>query len=86
MADVPHEHSLSEEIYSLRMLVFLEEEPQSNKYRQVILTPEQYNVVSVGISHNRRPIGGDMDEVEEHLSSEVYTLPDLQELPIDTSR
>tara|TARA_Y100000310_G_C20387157_1_gene670989 strand:+ start:410 stop:610 length:201 start_codon:yes stop_codon:yes gene_type:complete len=62
---------LFNEIYSTRLLVFIESEPQSNKYQQVILTPKQFKEVSDDIS-----LEGD----KLRLSKEIYKLPDLREV------
>lgn len=69
------------DLYNLRMLVFLETEPQSNEYKQVSLSPEQYKKVSkdivtkfVGRLDNKR------DTCEVILSEEVYKLPDLPDM------
>lgn len=65
-------------LYGTRLLVFLEDSPQSNKYRQVILTPEQFKDFSnsIGTVVNK---DGDDEDVEMTLSDKIYTLPDLQE-------
>lgn len=72
---------LSSEIYSQRMLVFLEISPQSNQYRQVLLTPKQYKKVSDSIFIKlieKKPDGKQIVEIEE--SDEIYTLPDLMDI------
>lgn len=63
------------------MLVFLEVEPQSNKYRQVILTPEQFKKVSDASVHRTIERRGNDSLCEHILGDEIYTLPDLHELP-----
>ncbi len=64
-----------------RLLVFLETDAQSNKYNQVILSPQQFKKVSDAIINSART-GDDlkpgMEEVELTTSEEEYTLPDLQ--------
>lgn len=69
------------DLYGTRLLVFLETEPQSNKYNQVLLNPAQFKAVSnnigVYLDEECRP-GFEVKEVE--LSDEEYTLPDLQEI------
>ncbi len=71
------------ELYIQRMLVFLETEPQSNKYHQVMLNAEQFKKVSDAIIVSTKPDaslkpGYDMAEIE--MSEEEYTLPDLQDI------
>lgn len=67
------------ELYETRMLVFMETSPQSNKYNQVMLTPEQYKAVSGEISTlisvDKENPNKEIRELD--LSEEVYTLPDL---------
>lgn len=63
-----------------RLLVFLETEPQSNKYRQVILTPEQFKKMSDVICEvvDKK---GDEETVSINMSIGTYLLPDLNEFP-----
>lgn len=67
------------ELYETRMLVFMETAPQSNKYRQVWLTHEQFKEVSKNISTlvkvDENNPNKEIREIE--LSDEVYPLPDL---------
>lgn len=63
------------------MLVFLEVEPQSNQYRQVLLTPEQFKKISDASVHRTIEQRGNDSICEHRLSNEIYTLPDLEELP-----
>ncbi len=66
-------------LYGTRLLVFLEDSPQSNQYHQVRLTPAQFKVVSDSIS-NVVGRNGDDEDVEIEMSVDTYTLPDLQEI------
>lgn len=66
-------------LYGTRLLVFLEDAPQSNQYHQVRLTPEQFKRVSDSIS-NVVAKNGDDEDVEVEMSINTYTLPDLQEI------
>lgn len=66
------------DLYGIRVLFFIEEEPQSNKYRQIILTPEEFKKVSMSIGSVVQVDGHDQT-VELNLSDELYTLPDLQD-------
>ena len=70
----------SDALYEQRILVFIEVNFLSNKYRQVLLTNKQYKAVGTAIG---KPTGikcksgkHDMWEIEE--GDEEYTLPDLQ--------
>ena len=74
------EKQISEyDLYGLRLLAFNETEPQSNQYRQVILTEEQFKAFSDAVCtvHGRE---GDKETVSLQMSEEIYTLPDLQEI------
>lgn len=75
------------EIYGLRTLVFVEVEPQSNKYHQVLLSPEMYKDLTGSISKvsSTFKLGRNettdrfvpIEERELKTSEEEYTLPDL---------
>lgn len=68
------------QLYHVRMLIFVEEEPQSNKYRQVILSPEQLRAVSDAIAVNKQAFNnGKQRSIEVQLSDQVFKLPDLQD-------
>ena len=66
------------DLFGTRLLVFVEESPQSNKYRQIILNAEEFKKVSfsIGTITSRN---GDDEMVEFQMSEELYDLPDLQE-------
>lgn len=71
-------------LYGLRTLLFIETEPQSNKYCQVILTDEQFKKVSDAIAEcftvrKGEDIRNGFEEISMILSDEEYTLPDLNE-------
>ena len=70
-------------IHELRLLVFLEVEPQSNKYNQVYLDAEQFKKVSDSIVI-RKLESNNMKEgfelCENAQSDEEYVLPDLQSI------
>ncbi len=66
------------ELYTTRLLIFLEDEPQSNTYRQVILTPEQFKTTSLSLGEVLHT-EGDQQDVALQLSEETYQLPDLPE-------
>ena len=65
------------DLYEQRMLVFMEEEPQSNKYRQVLLNAEEFKRFSMSIGTVTSEKYGDIEMVEMKLSDKIYTLPDL---------
>ena len=65
-------------IYEQRLLVFIEQEPQSNKYCQVIFTQDEFKKLSDTIGKEN---GLTEDGLEKRImceSEEEYTLPDLQ--------
>lgn len=62
------------------MLVFLEEGPQSNQYRQVILDAKKFKAVSDTICGGPVADGKDEEEVEIQMTEELYDLPDLPEI------
>lgn len=75
------ESDIYTEIYGLRVLVFLELEPQSNKYQQVMLDADQFKKVSMAMSvATGREIRDGIDEAKTYLSEETYELPDLKEI------
>lgn len=68
-------------MYGTRMLVFIEEEPQSNKYRQVLLNAEQFKKVSDSIIKIEKQADENGQEIVSFdQSEESYTLPDLKEI------
>ena len=64
-----------------RLLVFLEAKPLSNKYRQVILSKEQYKQITEDICDNivNNPKKGDQ-LCYMTFSRALYDLPDLQHI------
>ena len=81
--------SNTSELFSQRCLVFLETEPQSNKYSQVILSQEQFKKISDAIISTFVPeehpeleegtLAPGMEIVNIELSEEEYELPDLKQ-------
>ena len=81
--------SNQDELFSQRCLVFLETEPQSNKYNQVILSKEQFKkvsdaIISTFVSEEHPELEeveliDGMEIVNIELSDEEYELPDLQQ-------
>lgn len=66
------------ELYTIRTLIFLETEPQSNEYHQVMLDQEIFKKVTEVMSTLVKE--GDVQEVKLDLSEEIYKLPDLQDI------
>jgi hypothetical protein len=62
-----------DDLYKLRILVFIENEPQSNLYRQVILSPHQYQSVSSSIGEGGTPL-------KVLASEDLFKLPDLEDV------
>lgn len=67
------------ELYNTRLLVFLEVAPQSNNYQQVLFTQEEFKKTSETIG-NVVLVEGDDLTVAMNLSTEIYKLPDLQQI------
>ncbi len=66
-------------LYGTRLLVFLEDAPQSNQYHQIYLNKKQFKRVSDAVS-NVVARHGDDEDVEVEMSIDTYPLPDLQEI------
>ena len=76
-----HSHNLRHALYGIRTLIFIEDTPQSNKYRQVIVGPKKYKKISDAISQGKiKGKDGDLQIVAIEMSDELYNLPDLTEL------
>lgn len=74
---------LQTSINELRLLVFVEKEPQSNIYHQVAFDKEKFKEVSdvvfgMGIKSENLRKGMEMTNLE--CSNEEFTLPDLQSI------
>lgn len=66
-----------------RLLVFLETNPQTNTYNQVILSPEQFKKVSDATGEktdNNQNLKEGFEMFKTTLSEEKYILPDLQSI------
>lgn len=68
-------------LYGIRLLVFLEDDPQSNIYKQVIFTPEHFKKVSDAVCGSEAT-EEEEEEVEITMSVDTYKLPDLMETQI----
>lgn len=72
-------NQLSEyDLYGTRLLIFMEEKSYTNKYRQVLLTRQQFKVASLALGKVIAR-SGDNEEVELRLSNDIYPLPDLKQ-------
>ena len=67
------------ELYSTRLLVFLEDAPQTNKYRQVMLNKTQFKNVSDSVCGGAVK-EGEWEAVEIMMGEDIYKLPDLKEI------
>lgn len=67
------------ELYAIRTLVFVETEPQSNLYRQALLTQEQYKAMTTAISSNIIQGEDNLQTIEIELSDDIYPLPDIKD-------
>ncbi len=67
------------ELYSQRLLIFIETEPQSNIYKQLLLTGEEFKKITMNIGTVKGKKGR-IDVVEINESDETYVLPDLKQI------
>jgi hypothetical protein len=76
------ELSLWDKLNTLRLSLFLETEPQSNKYRHIPLTKAQFLFINSAICKptGRKMPNSDIDEVEIVMSNEIHKLPDVNNL------
>lgn len=67
-------------IYEQRMLIFIETEPQSNKYKQLILNPKEFKNISDALGKVVGEVNIDEKTAVGNYveSEEEYELPDLQ--------
>lgn len=77
---IPISDEFSDALYEQRILVFIEVDPLSNKYRQVILTNAQYKAMGTAVGKNtgKKCNSGRHEVWEIEESDEEYTLADLQ--------
>ncbi len=67
---------LAFQLYEMRMLVFLEIAPQSNKYRQVLLSPKEYKKMSFSFGEFKKRKDSKFDS-SVMCSEKIFDLPDL---------
>ncbi len=73
------------QLYETRMLIFIETGPQTNKYKQVLVTGEQFKIVSDAIStisSTEQDLKEGMEARDVDLSDETYELPDLNSIKL----
>lgn len=68
------------ELYSTRLLLFIEDKALSNKYRQVYLNKEEFKRVAFAFGRETGEKDGDTNIIEYLQSKEIYDLPDLKEI------
>lgn len=68
---------LDSQIFEQRMLMFLETDAQSNKYRQIIVNNEQFKTITGLIGKIGETVDG-IQQVQIEESEEIYDLPDLR--------
>lgn len=70
------------DLYTIRMLVFIEDTPQSNKYRQVRFTKDQHKLFSDAIA-KIFPNPNDPTNtfrIQLATSTKTFSLPDIPEI------
>ncbi len=75
-----NERDLWEELYTTRLLVFIETAPQSNKYRQVMLNPEEFKKMSFSIGHTVEILPNGDQRTEANFSNDTYDIPDVPQI------
>lgn len=78
MIEVPQEEL--EELYTTRLLCFLETSPQSNKYHQVLLNAEEFKRFSFSIGDKTEDLPNGAQGTFIKMSEETYALPDLKQI------
>ena len=76
------DYDLTSIVYENRLLIFLEDKPQSNTYRQLMFTAEEFQRVSLAIGSVIRKQSDGSQLVNLNESNETYKLPDLQSVNI----
>ncbi len=71
-------------LHSTRLLVFLEKEPLSNEYSQVMLDPEQFKHFSFSlgkiVARHDPSDPRKIDKVAVDITPETFKLPDLPQI------
>lgn len=80
MTNIPRKIELGD-LYGIRLLIFLEVSPQSNKYHQLYFTQEQFKEISLKVGDVIAPKDErHIETVKLEVSEDVYDLPDLQQV------
>lgn len=74
------DQELLQAIYGVRLLVFIETNPQTNKYHQVLLNPEEFKRVSFAFGTKRVAGKAGLLRTKIETGNVEYNLPDLQEI------
>ena len=71
-------------LHENRLLIFLETDPQSGKFQQLLLNAKQFKRISDAIFQDTRIEMSDLKEGHEvaelEVSDETYNLPDLESI------
>lgn len=85
MDEIPLDRETLRQLNNMRMLIFLETKPQSNKYNQILLTKQQFKEVSDALGKIFEVKGhslqdGEIRVVDIEISDDETLLPDLQQI------
>jgi len=73
-------------LYGLRLIVLMEDSPQSNNYRQIRLDEEKFKAIGNVIWGGPAKEGLREDEKDILMSQDTYPLPDLQQIHDENRR
>ncbi len=80
------------QFYAVRMHILMEDEPQSNKYRRVLLNAKQYKMMSDAL-HNCFPKdpkhncgNKECDGTVLQISDHIIPMPDMQDIHTCTTK
>lgn len=68
-----------QDLWGIRMVLLMEEDPQSNTYRQIKLNPAQFGKISDAVADvhvTGKMLDSNTQEVGFNFSEETVTLPD----------
>ena len=70
------------ELYEQRLLVFIETEPQSGEYQQLLLNGDEFKRLSdtIGTKVQDPDLREDFETLQINLSDDLYKLPDLKSI------
>lgn len=77
--------NIQDELNTTRLLFFMETNPQSNKYYQILLTEKQFKQVSDALAgcfekQEEKDLREGYEMFELKISEDEYSLPDLQQI------